>query len=145
MDQKEIRVPRVGVGVIVVHEGKVLLGKRKGSHGAGGWSFPGGHLEFGETIQACATRELEEETGLSALSVEAGPWTNDIIESDKHYVTIFVFVNQFKGEPQLLEPQKCEGWKWFAWDALPSPLFAPVHSLVETIGIKKLNESKTGS
>ena len=56
--------PQVGVGVLILRDGKVLLGRRKGSHGAGCWSAPGGHLEFGETLEDCAAREVLEETGL---------------------------------------------------------------------------------
>lgn len=123
--------PKVGVGVAVMNQGKVLLGRRKGAHTAGEWSFPGGHLEFGETVEACASRELFEETGLKALSIQLGPWVSDIIETNQHYITLYAFVDQFEGEPQLLEPHKCEGWEWFAWDALPSPLFAPVQSLIK--------------
>lgn len=40
--------PRIGVGVLIFRDGKLLLGKRRGSHGAGDWSAPGGHLEFGK-------------------------------------------------------------------------------------------------
>ncbi len=123
--------PRVGVGVILLNNGKVLLGKRKGAHGAGEWALPGGHLEFGEAVEACARRELLEETGLIAESMRLGTWVNDIIEIDRHYVTLFVIVDKFRGELQLMEPHKCEGWSWFEWSALPSPLFLPVVSLIE--------------
>lgn len=132
--QHNLKRPRVGVGIIVIQDGKVLLGKRKGAHGAGEWSAVGGHLEFGETIEECARRELAEETGLNALSIELGPWTNDFLEEDKHYITIFVFVTQFDGRLQCLEPDKCEGWEWFEWNALPSPLFGTVQSLIKKIG-----------
>jgi 8-oxo-dGTP diphosphatase len=130
--------PRVGVGVAVIKNGMILLGKRKGAHGAGAWSFPGGHLEFGENVEECAHRELTEETGLKALSLRCGPWVNDVIEGDKHYITLFVFVNEFEGDLQLLEPHKCEGWKWFECSALPSPLFPPIESLIKKIGFEKL-------
>lgn len=139
LDPEALR-PRVGVGVVVVQQEKVLLGKRKGSHGTGEWSLSGGHLEFGESIEECAKRELLEETGLRALSVELGPWTNDLMEEANHYVTLFVFINEFEGTPQLLEPDKCEGWQWFEWDCLPSPLFSTVSSLIEKTGLDRLKE-----
>jgi len=140
MDQDKKR-PLIGVGVGVIQGDQVLLGKRKGAHGAGHWSFAGGHLEFGESVEECAMRELAEETGLKALSLKMGPWTNDLIEDTKHYLTLFVFVHQFEGDLQLLEPDKCEGWKWFSWDALPSPLFVPVQSLIQKVGLTKLKHS----
>ena len=60
----ESKCPKVGVGVAVVKDGKVLLGKRKNAHGEGTWSFPGGHLEYKESWEDCAIREtLEEKIG----------------------------------------------------------------------------------
>lgn len=134
----ELQRPRVGVGVGVIKNNQILLGKRKGSHGAGTWCFPGGHLEFGEDVGECARRELAEETGLKALSLHSGPWVSNIIEGDKHYVTLFVFVNKFEGNLQLLEPNKCEEWIWFDCNALPSPLFPTIASLIEKIGLQEL-------
>jgi len=123
--------PRIGVACIVQYEGKVLLGKRKGAHAVGCWGFPGGHLEFGESIETCAKRELQEETGLIAISLQEGPWVENIMEEgQKHYITIFVFIDQFIGRPALLEPNKCEGWEWFTWETLPEPLFSPIPSLI---------------
>ncbi len=123
--------PRVGVGVAVIRDGKALFGKRKGAHGAGTWSFPGGHLEFGETVEECAARELLEETGLQAKTIVRGPWTNDVMDQGKHYVTLFMFVTEFSGEPELIEPHKCEGWEWFEWNAFPEPLFHSVQSFLK--------------
>ena len=124
--------PRIGVGIIVENAGKVLLGKRKGAHGAFTWALPGGHLEFGESVEGCAKRELLEETGLKVISSMLGPWVENVMENGKkHYITLFVHVDQFEGELQLLEPDKCEGWHWFSWNALPQPLFAPFDSLIK--------------
>ncbi len=121
--------PKIGVCVAVVQDGAVLLGKRKNSHGEGAWSFPGGHLEFGESIEECARRELEEETNLKASSLRIGSWVSNIMDGTKHYITFIVHVDRFEGDLQLLEPGKCEGWEWFKTDQLPSPLFPSVHSL----------------
>lgn len=122
--------PFIGVGVIVVRAGRVLLGKRKNTHGDGTWQFPGGHLEYGESIAACARRELFEETGLSMVSSRMGPFTNDIFETEgKHYVTLFVIAEQTIGEPICKEPHKCTGWAWFPWTDLPRPHFLPIVNL----------------
>jgi 8-oxo-dGTP diphosphatase len=138
-DIKEKRRPHVGLGVVVVREGKVLLGKRKNAHGTGCWGFPGGHLEHGENVEQGALRELSEETGLKGLAVQLGPWTNDIIE-EKHYVTLFVFVDFYEGEIEAKEPEKCQAWQWHDWNDLPNPLFPPIRSLIKTIGIDKLKQ-----
>lgn len=130
--------PLVGIGVVVVKEGKVLLGKRRGSHGVGEWSFAGGHLELKESVEECAKRELQEETDIKALSLTLGPWTEDLMENDKHYITLFVFVTNFEGEPKLMEPHKCEGWDWFPWENLPTPLFSPIRSLISKLGLESL-------
>jgi 8-oxo-dGTP diphosphatase len=78
---------KVGVGIILTKDGTTLMGKRKGSHGGGRWAPPGGHLEFGETVDTCVRRELAEETGLVPLSQKQWSWTNDIMEA-RHYVTL---------------------------------------------------------
>jgi len=128
MDEKKVRV---GVAVIITRKNKVLLGKRKGSHGAGTWAFPGGHLEFGETIEETAKRELLEETGLQIDSIVLGPYTNDIMsEEDKHYITLFTLAQNPVGEPEIKEPNKCEKWEWFAWGKFPKPLFLPLENLL---------------
>ena len=125
--------PGVGVGVLVVHQGLLLLGKRRGAHGAGHWAAPGGRLEFGEALEDCARRELKEETGLVARHLELGPYTNDVFEEDgqttQHFLTVYVVARSLQGTPRNLEPEKCEGWAWFGWDTLPTPLFQPLQNL----------------
>ncbi|HSO18330.1 MAG TPA: NUDIX hydrolase [Desulfosarcina sp.] len=126
------RRPRIGVAVIVVKDGRVLLGKRKSAHGAGTWQFPGGHLEFGESIEACAERELFEETGLTIVNQHMGPFTNDYFEDEgKHYVTLFVVADRTAGDVSLKEPHKCERWDWFAWTQMPRPRFLPIVNLLK--------------
>ncbi len=57
MNEQMNQKPLVGVGVLVFKDNKILMGRRKGSHGAGTWAPPGGHLEFGETPEDCAHNE----------------------------------------------------------------------------------------
>lgn len=125
--------PQVGVGVIIVRDGKVLLGRRRGSHGAGAWALPGGHLEWGETVESCARREVKEETGLDLGVVRPAPYTNDVMaEEGKHYVTCFVEAAALAGEARVMEPTKCERWAWFAWSEMPEKLFQPLKTLVDS-------------
>jgi 8-oxo-dGTP diphosphatase len=77
-----IKRPLIGVAVIVMKDDRVLLGKRKNSHGADTWAFPGGHLEFKESIADCAVREVFEETGPSIKNLRCGPYTNDIFTAE---------------------------------------------------------------
>ena len=60
MDQK----PRVGSAVLIQHNGKFLLGRRNKINANGMWVIPGGGVDFGETTQQAAVREIKEETGL---------------------------------------------------------------------------------
>ncbi|MFH4963681.1 NUDIX hydrolase [Gaetbulibacter sp. M235] len=124
--------PKVGVGVIVIKNNKILLGKRLNSHGEGSWSFPGGHLEYKETWEECAIRETMEETGICVNKVRFGSVTNDIFcKEDKHYVTIFMLADYLSGDARVREPEKCEKWDWFEWEKLPDPLFIPIENLIK--------------
>jgi 8-oxo-dGTP diphosphatase len=137
MVQAHERRPQVGVGVLVLrHEqthqsGQVLLGLRRGAHGAGTWSPPGGHLEFGEDPVACVRREALEETGITLEACEFVGVTNDVFEVEgRHYVTLFYKATTFSGVPSVREPDKCDTWQWWSWDALPSNLFLPLSNLL---------------
>lgn len=124
---EENKYPRVGIGVMIQNaKGEVLLGLRKGSHGAGEWSFPGGHLDFGEKMFACARRETKEETGLKVDECELISVADEMryIASDgKHYVNIGIKVKYQGGEPRVMEPEKCLEWRWFSLDNLPEKIF----------------------
>lgn len=126
--------PRVGVGVIVerVIEGevRVLLMRRRGPTGTGTWCNPGGHLEGGERIEACAAREVLEETGVTIGDVAFHAVTNDIFpDTNQHYVTLWVRAAYASGEPTPNVREATEAG-WFAPAALPSPRFLPLENLL---------------
>jgi len=118
--------PRVGIGVIIENtEGKILIGKRKGSY-APYFSIPGGHLENGETFEEAAIREIEEETGLIIEKPKVICVTDNLRtykESNIHFVSVILHTKQFKGEPTIKEPDKCESWQWVKPKELPQPHF----------------------
>jgi 8-oxo-dGTP diphosphatase len=127
MDQK----PQVGTALIITRDDKVLLMKRKGPHGTGTWSTPGGHLDFGESLEGCAAREAKEEVGVDVRDIRFRTVTNDIFEGEgKHYITIW-FEGKPVGEPSIVAEKEVAEIGWFAWDALPQPLFLPLENLVK--------------
>jgi 8-oxo-dGTP diphosphatase len=130
-ERPEKTYPRVGVGVMVIREGKVLLGKRKGSHGEAEYAWPGGHMEYMESFEDVAKREVMEETGMDIENVRFLRLYNLKEYSPKHYVDIGLVADWKCGEPQIMEPEKCEGWGWYDLNKLPTPLFATVPSYIE--------------
>ncbi len=123
--------PRVGTALIITKNNRVLLMRRKSPHGEGTWSTPGGHLDFGESPEECAIREVREEVGLQASDVKFRAITNDIFASTgKHYLTIWMETTLFSGEPTINAPDEVAAIGWFEWSELPQPLFLPFQNLL---------------
>lgn len=111
--------------IIQNEQGKILIGKRKGSHSPY-YSIPGGHLENGETFEEAARKEIIEETGLTLQNLHIVALTNNLRtyqESGKHYVSVTFLCTDFKGVPKVMEPEKCESWGWYELNDLPQPHF----------------------
>ncbi len=126
-----IERPFVGVGVIIRKGDQVLLVKRQNAHGDGTWSMPGGHLEYGESPQECAIREVEEEVGVHITDVTFCTITNDIFaEEGKHYVTIWMEGKYASGEARVKSAREMSAVGWFPWNALPTPRFLPLEHLL---------------
>lgn len=115
--------PKIGVGVIVQRGDKILLGERLGGHGANTFMIPGGHLEFGESFEETARREVEEETGLKNIAIKGIVSVGNDIHYDKHYVSIGVLAESLEGEPYNAEPDKAKNWYWGNPNDLPEPFF----------------------
>ena len=122
MENKDLR-PKVGVGVLVFKDGKILVGKRYGSHGAGEYAFPGGHLEYMESFEECVKREVMEEVGIVVNNVRFLNVSNLDTYKPKHYVNVEFTADWESGEPQTLEPEKIGEWNWYSVDTMPEPAF----------------------
>lgn len=124
-------VPRVGVGVLIRRGDEVLLVRRHAVHGAGTWSTPGGHLDFGESPEACARREAQEEVGVTIGGVRFRALTNDVMEAEgRHYITLWMEGEHVDGDPSPLADYELSEVRWFRWSELPSNLFLPFANLV---------------
>jgi len=138
------KVVRIGVGVFIFKDGKFLMGKRKNAHGDGHWSIPGGHLEFGESFEETAHREVLEETGMKIKNIRFGAVTNDLfIEEGKHYVSIWVLSDWDEGKERITEPDKLVEMQWFDFDNLPKPLFLPWKQLLSSQFIDEIKAELT--
>ncbi|CAI06561.1 predicted isopentenyl-diphosphate delta-isomerase [Aromatoleum aromaticum EbN1] len=99
----------------------MLLLRRAGTGFFDGlYSLPGGHVEPGESLLEAAVREMSEETGL-CLHADALEYVGVVHRrSDTNRVDFFVRAKRFTGEPQIREPDKCDGLGWFGRDGLPA-------------------------
>ena len=108
--------PLVGVGSIIIQDGKVLLVKRGHPPLLGEWLIPGGVLEVGETLRDAAVREAREETGLIVEPVELLGVFDRVIRDDEgqvryHYVLIDFLCRQTGGI--LAASGDAEEVRWF--------------------------------
>jgi 8-oxo-dGTP diphosphatase len=120
-----------------------LIGRRgtgesgKPIYGSGQFQIPGGHLELGESFEACSVREIKEETDIDVeeASIQYLMATNNVMSTDNmHYVTIFMAVQVDKDvEASLMEPTKCDGWNWYTLAELMQlvPLFTPLKQFLQ--------------
>lgn len=116
--------PKIGLGVFLFNENEeILLMKRTSKHAYGTWAPPGGYLEYGESFEECAKRELKEELNLDAEGFEVIGICNSVYpEENKHVIAIEVKAKKFSGTPEIMEPEKCSEFGWFNINNLPRPL-----------------------
>jgi 8-oxo-dGTP diphosphatase len=133
-----------GFGIMLFRDGKILLGRRHSDpekadselNGAGTWTMPGGKLEFSESFEEGARRELMEETGIFLDKVKVICVDNSKIDS-AHFVTVGMFSEFFVGEARVMEPDEIVEWRWFGLDELPSPMYFPSERIVENYKLNR--------
>lgn len=122
----------IGVGVMILQNGRILLGRRHGNpakagsalHGEGTWTMPGGKVEFGEELEETCIREVFEETGLTIdkTSLKLISVANDKV-ADAHFVTLGFLCESVNGNLEVREPDEITEWGWFPINQLPQPMF----------------------
>ena len=129
--QVETKRPLVKVSVLITKDDQVLLMKRNGAHGDVTWSTPGRHLEFGESLEACAIRSVKEEMTVTIKDLAFRAITNDLFENESiHFITIWMEGSYSSGEPPMQATNEMPVVGWFSWGALPEPLFLPLENLL---------------
>ncbi len=131
------RTPKIGALAVVLHQDQVLLVQRSKQPDAGLWGFPGGHVEWGETVLEAAQRELHEET-----SVVAEPThylqNLDLLRHDpqgqvlSHYLLVGVACQYLSGTPKAGDDALDA--RWFPIDQIRKgdlPMSARVVDLME--------------
>ena len=111
--------PVVGVGAIIVCEGKILLEKRKSAPGKGKWSVPGGLVELGESIEQAVIREVREETGLDVAEPRLVDVVDDVSLDEKgavkyHFVIVDYVVKVVRGVPKAASDAEELEWVPFS-------------------------------
>ena len=111
--------PIIGVGAIIIKDGKILLEKRKNEPGRGKWSIPGGLVELGESVEQTVIREVREETGLEVEKPEHIDVVDNVIRDENgeikyHFVIIDYFV-KLKGGT-LEARSDAEELRWVTFD-----------------------------
>ncbi len=111
--------PIIGVGAVIICNGKLLLEKRKNDPGKGKWSIPGGLVELGENVEETVIREVKEETCLEVEKPEHIDVVDNITKDSNgeikyHFVIIDYFV-KLKGGT-LKAKSDAEELKWITFD-----------------------------
>ena len=134
-----------GFGVMIMNpEGKILLGKRhedpdkadSAFRVSNVWTMPGGKLEYGETFEQGAMREVLEETGMKLKNPKVMCINQDKNEH-AHFITIGLFSNEYEGFPQVMEPDEITEWKWFELNNLPENIYFPSAKVLENYNQQK--------
>jgi len=113
----------VAAGVLVENQRVLLTQRKKGSHLAGAWEFPGGKVEAGEDPRDALVRELKEEIGIDVTVSDPVEVTFHAYP-EKSVLLLFFAVTRREGSP---DPQALDvaAVKWAAGDALDDALFPP--------------------
>jgi 8-oxo-dGTP diphosphatase len=123
--------PRVRLAVLIRKDEAILMGQYVYSFASGLWTVPGGGLDYGESLEICAKREVAEEAGIEITGIKKLGFTEYInLEEEKHSISLYVGADWVSGEPKEMEPEKIGNWHWVTRGNLPSPLFPALEKFI---------------
>lgn len=127
----------VGVGAVVFNDKQEVFLSLRGPNAtneAGTWEFPGGKVDFGETLETAIVREFFEEYGM-VIELRGLLTVADHIlpEEQQHWVSPTFLGKHLSGQPEIREPAKCAGIGWFALNELPEPLSAVTQTDIQAL------------
>lgn len=132
MSEENKKRPIAVVGIIIFKDGKVLVGKRRKKHGDGEYSFPGGALDYGESLIDCVKREVLEEAGIAIKNVRFLSVANSSKHFDLHEVQVHFQADWESGEARDLSEERIGEWGWYELDKLPEPFFFPAQITLDS-------------
>jgi acetyl-CoA carboxylase carboxyl transferase subunit beta len=127
-------LPLVGVGVVLIEDGRILLVQRGHEPSKGKWAVPGGKITTGETLREAAAREALEETG---LQVELGDviWAGEHISDHGHIVLIDFLASVVGGH--LSPGDDADRAEWVPLDQTDGyPLTPTMEELVDILRVR---------
>lgn len=109
----------VAIDAIIIKDRKLLLVKRGENPGKGLWAFPGGHVDFNETLEETVRREVKEETGLTAKNIRFFGIYDDPKRQERQPIAIIYSAD---GEGKVQAGDDADDCEYFPLDQLPLPL-----------------------
>lgn len=132
----------IGCEIFIRKGDQILLGKRKNCYGAGTWALPGGHLKAGEHFYEAICREVKEELGATILpnQLRLISLVEEInVDKKRQAVHVSFELLNPKFEPKLMEPERCEQWRYFNLNKLPLDNFFETHrQIIDNYLAKKI-------
>lgn len=127
--------PRVGCGAAIIDEkGRILLLRRLKQPEAGCWGLPGGKVDPYETTAHAAEREIAEELGITIQARDLLCLVEQMdADAGYHWISPVYLVTSWQGVPTPMEPEKHEGPRWYALDALPADLTEPTRHALKAL------------
>lgn len=127
MKKQSNQKPAVGIAVIILHNNKVLLGRRLKRPMLNSWQLPGGWLHYAEQPEQAVSRKIREFSGMVCNEAQFITYTNNQFSDGLHSISLYFQLDCLNAEVvDLSLNQHCSDWSWVDWYDLPKPLFLPL-------------------